>query len=151
MNYRRCLRYWRLAIFTPILYLLICLFVQHRFFSHRETSGFWPLPEKVYQTIWILLLAGCALIIPLILWLKSNGWLQTAPGNHTHNSEEQPHRLMMRYTFLLALCDLIAAFGCILFLLQGEINVMLNFGFCAMAAYAAIHPSASSKDEGPPE
>ena len=58
---------------------------------------------------------------------------------------------MLRYTFLLALCDLIAACGCILFLLQGKIDVMLYFGFCAMAAYAAIHPTASSEDEDPPE
>lgn len=140
MIYRTCLRYWRLALITPLLYLLICAVVKLTVFDTRVTAGFYPLGESFFTHLrnWLLAAGGAAAL--LVLLLRRRWWVSQRLLEDKRTPEAIRRALVFRYLTLLIVCDTIAFTGCVLFLIQGGLQNMLYFAIAAMIAYAAAHP-----------
>jgi hypothetical protein len=123
-------RLWRLALSTPALYMVIGAVVGRQAFVHRARSGFWPLDEAGYR--WTLAgTAALALALTVsVLWLRARRAASVRWAAYR-----------TRTIAMLALCDLIAFAGLVLYLLQGDAVAQAALAVWAWAAYALSRPA----------
>ena len=147
MIYRTCLRYWRIALITPLLYSLICVVVKLTVFDPRLAEGFFPLSEGFFTMLrnWLLVTGGGASL--LVLLLRRRWWANQRLLETKRTPEAIRSSLVFRYLALLVICDTVAFTGCVLFFIQGGLKNMLYFAVAAMIAYGAAHPQRLPIDQ----
>jgi len=132
-------RFWTIALTSPLIYLAICLIVNRRVFSGRTVPGFWPLPTRAYEWLFVLLAVVGLATLPLTYWLKSR-WAAKAPDAAAEDAPAIRSPRGRRYLALFMICDTVAMIGLILFLMQGRLSAMLFFGILGLLDYAMAFP-----------
>jgi hypothetical protein len=137
-------RLWMFGLTSPVIYLLIAVAVNRLVFDKRTVPGFWPLSADMYR--WVL--AGLAVIsiaaVPAVLYLKKNWADKVATDAEGEAGTILDSARGRRFVAIFIICDTVAMFGLILFLVQGRFNAVLVFGVIALLNYAAAYP-------GPPK
>ena len=133
-------RFWFVGLTTPIIYLVVCLIVNHTAFARRPVPGFWPLDGRVYDSLFRSLIGVGVAMLPLVYLLKIRwaGKASDLPGDEIWGLTQSPRG--RRYFVIFILCDTIAVTGLILYLIQGRMTAMFCFGVLGLVAYGLAHP-----------
>lgn len=132
-------RFWTIALTSPLIYLVICLIINQRVFSRRTVPGFWPLPTKAYDWLFVALAIVGMATMPLVYWLKSR-WAVKAADRENEEAALLQRSRGRRFLTLFMICDTVAVIGLILFLMQGRMSAMLFFGILGLLNYAMASP-----------
>jgi len=132
-------RFWTIALTSPLIYLVICLIINQRVFSRRTVPGFWPLPTKAYDWLFVALAIVGMATMPLVYWLKSR-WAVKAADRENEEAALLQRSRGRRFLTLFMICDTVAVIGLILFLMQGRMSAMLFFGILGLLNYAMAFP-----------
>ena len=126
---------WRLFIMLPMIYLAVGLMIQEFWL----TEGLLPVPAAGYFVL--LFLAG---FLVIVLWrllpvmerrqLAELVELRQEPEKFFRRAREQQ---LLRFS----VCDIAAAPGIVLFLMQADPVPLLIFCFVSMTFYLRAHPS----------
>jgi hypothetical protein len=143
---RRLHSRWRLIIMLPLIYIFGGILVQRFHFQpDRGGEGFLPLDEEVYL---VALFVGGAFAVGLwrLLALTERRQLlelttlRSDPNAFLRRAREQQ---MMRF----ALCDIAAAPGILLFLLEGDLFPLMAFVVISLVLYLRVIPSGRKLGE----
>jgi len=138
-------RLWMISLFSPIIYLVICLIVNQWVFAKHTVPGFWPLPEKTYNVAFIVLAALAATALPIVFLLKSK-WASKAPATPDEDEPPMQGPRGRRFVVTFMICDTVAFSGLVLFLIQGQMMAMLFFGVLGLLNYAMAYPGRPEED-----
>ncbi|MBN1515351.1 hypothetical protein JXA32_02160 [Candidatus Sumerlaeota bacterium] len=140
MIYKGCLKYWRIGIFLPLIYIVICLFVERMYFQSRPAPGFSRLAPETFVLVSRIAFSIGILCIPVLYLLKRFWWASEGALRRMNSPEKMLHQLILRYLYLLCVCDLIGFTGMVLYLVQGQMEVALRLCCVSMLAYAVVYP-----------
>jgi len=138
-------RFWLIGLTSPVIYLVICLVVNHQVFAHRKVAGFWPLPAPVYDWLFVALAILAMACLPVVYLLKSK-WAIKAPDTTKGDISVLQNPRGRRFVVAFAISDSVALIGLILFLIQGQMSAMLFFGLLGLLNYAMAYPGQPGQE-----
>lgn len=124
----RLVWWWRLALLTPAAYMLASVAVGRLAFANEPRPGFWPQASDDWQAMrGAAAGAGLGLTL-LVVWLRR----RRNAGDTT--AYERTSFVM------LAVCDLIAFLGLVMYLVQGDADAQAALSLLAWFNYAVSRP-----------
>ena len=135
-TYRRIRLLWSWVLFTPILYLILAIVMQH--YGWVET-----FPQARHP--WDRAAAWVTVVAVTVLLLIALVWLRLRRPRVIHKLANDPAQALRRWTlnfyFMAALCELLTFTGLVYFILSGRMWAVLAGGAAAYIGYALAYPS----------
>jgi len=138
-------RLWMMSLVSPLIYLVICLVVNRWVFAKHTIAGFWPLREKTYHAVFVVLASLAAAALPVVFLLKSK-WASKAAATPGEDESPMENARGRRFVVTFMICDTVAFCGLVLFLIQGQMTAMLFFGVLGLLNYAMAHPGQPARE-----